>query len=171
MAITFHMRALHVAATSLNQKSDTFIPTEQHNDYPTECGTFVCYFCSSYCCKLMATKFLGLKVLRLPNVEISDFFRVPGKVKIIFKKWTEPNSAIVFQARTTKGQNRTQPNWPKRSLYNPSHCWAHFRFFRFHWDFFFFSFWKINWQGLHQLSLSLSKHVALWMTMKADVTK
>lgn len=28
MAITFHMRALRVAATSLNQKSDTFIPTE-----------------------------------------------------------------------------------------------------------------------------------------------
>lgn len=29
MAITFHMHALHVAATSLNQKSDTFVPTEQ----------------------------------------------------------------------------------------------------------------------------------------------
>jgi len=102
MAITFHMRALHVAATSLNQKSDTFIPTEQHNDYPTECGTFVCYCCSSYCCKLMATKFLGLKVLRLPNVEIGDFFRVPGKVEIIFKIMDRAEQRICFPGKNHK---------------------------------------------------------------------
>ena len=114
MAITFHMRALRVAATSLNQKSNTFIPTE--------CGTFVCYCRSSYCCKLLATQFLGLKVLRLSNAEISDFLLRPWKIENHKKNWTEPDSAIVFQVRTTKGQNRTQPNWPKRSLYNPSQC-------------------------------------------------
>lgn len=157
MAITFHMRALHVAATSLNQKSDTFIPTEQHNDYPTECGTFVCYCCSSYCCKLMATKFLGLKVLRLPNVEISDFFRVPGKVEIIKKNG---------QSRTAQLFSRQEPQKDKTG-HNPTDQNGHYTIhhtvelifvsFVFIWNFFSFLFGKSTDRDcINSLSLSLS---------------
>jgi hypothetical protein len=53
MAITIHMHALHVVATSLNQRYGTFIlsfpPNERLISYNNECGTIVFYRCCSYC--------------------------------------------------------------------------------------------------------------------------
>lgn len=108
MAITFHMRALRVAATSLNQKSDTFIPTE--------CGTFVCYCRSSYCCKLLATQFLGLKVLRLPNAEISDF---------LLRPWKIGNHKKIGQSRTAQLFSRQEPQKDKTG-HNPTDQNGHY---------------------------------------------
>lgn len=152
MAITFHMRALRVAATSLNQKSDTFIPTE--------CGTFVCYCRSSYCCKLLATQFLGLKVLRLPNAEISDFFLVPGKLEII-KKLDRAGQRNCFPGKNHKRTKQDTTQLTKTVIIQSITLLSSFSFLSFSLGIFsFFLFGKSADRDCIN-SLSLSKHVAL----------
>ena len=87
--------------------------------------------------ELLATQFLGLKVLRLPNAEISDSFRVRENHK--FGKRTEQNHVHFFSTQEPQkdrknsqtGHNPTDQN----GHYNPSQRWAHFRFFCFHLEF------------------------------------
>jgi hypothetical protein len=148
MAITFHMRALRVAATSLNQKSDTFIPTE--------CGTFVCYCRSSYCCKLLATQFLGLKVLRLPNAEISDFLLRPWKIGNHKKKLDRAGQRNCFPGKNHKRTKQDTTQLTKTVIIQSITLLSSFSFLSFSLGIFSFFYLENQLTGTAASTLSLS---------------